>query len=512
MLFQSCSLTALSALFLLSFTATSSAGHARIHRHYPRAAHRHGRFIWEREPHGDGTVEIPTSDLELLRTEMTAFQGWMKSWIGSANATDPATSVAQLRQEFQAFDGWMTAWLESTLSPGVPAPSKLPSSVPITTSTAAFTASPVASTSPIIVEVTESSIFTQPMASSSSPSSSPLSSPSSPPTAAQLVSPPLRENFQESPNDSPKPTTLISVPSTPSTAPSPPSSTTPSSSDTLPAGAHPYAQPLPQKSSPSPNSGSSNVGSSNSLAVYYGQSAATSQVTLAQMCADPSVDIVVLAFLTTYFGPGGYPTLNLGAACGGGPSVKMASVGASGLLQCPALSADIKTCQSSGKKILLSLGGAESTTAFSSAAEAQGFAAKLWDLFGGGGQGGDNSGLRPFGDAIIDGFDVDNEDHSTAFYSAFVSALRQKMNSDTSRKYYISAAPQCPRPDASIPLDAMQQMDFVFVQFYNNGDCNVGQPGFEASLKAWSGDLAAKGAGPKLFIGAPGCQECAGSG
>lgn len=84
------------------------------------------------------------------------------------------------------------------------------------------------------------------------------------------------------------------------------------------------------------------------------------------------------------------------------------------------------------------------------------------------------------------------------------------------RRYYISAAPQCPRPDASIPLDAMRAMDFVFVQFYNNGDCNVGRPGFEASLMAWSRDLQRPAGGgeggPRLYIGAPGCSACAGSG
>jgi len=58
----------------------------------------------------------------------------------------------------------------------------------------------------------------------------------------------------------------------------------------------------------------------------------------------------------------------------------------------------------------------------------------------------------------------------------------------------------------------MQSMDFVFVQFYNNGDCNVGQSGFVDSFKAWSSDLSAKGSGPKLYIGAPGCSACAGSG
>lgn len=162
------------------------------------------------------------------------------------------------------------------------------------------------------------------------------------------------------------------------------------------------------------------------------------------------------------------------------------------------------------KKVLLSLGGAIATTAFSSDDQATQFATTLWDLFGAGT--GLDADLRPFGDVQIDGFDVDNEDHSTAYYSTFVSALRKNLDSDPSKKYYISAAPQCLRPDASIPLDAMQSMDFVFVQFYNNGDCNIGQPGFEVSLKAWSQDLSAKGKGPKLYVGAPGCSQCAGSG
>ena len=35
------------------------------------------------------------------------------------------------------------------------------------------------------------------------------------------------------------------------------------------------------------------------------------------------------------------------------------------------------------------------------------------------------------------------------------------MATDKSKQYYISAAPQCPLPDASIPVDAMTLMDFV---------------------------------------------------
>ena len=39
------------------------------------------------------------------------------------------------------------------------------------------------------------------------------------------------------------------------------------------------------------------------------------------------------------------------------------------------------------------------------------------------------------------------------------------MATDKSKQYYISAAPQCPLPDASIPVGAMQLMDFVVSDF-----------------------------------------------
>lgn len=46
-------------------------------------------------------------------------------------------------------------------------------------------------------------------------------------------------------------------------------------------------------------------------------------------------------------------------------------------------------------------------------------------------------------------------------------------------------------------------MDFVWVQFYNNGPCNHGQGGFIESLQAWSKDLSSgSGQGPKLYVAA----------
>lgn len=79
-----------------------------------------------------------------------------------------------------------------------------------------------------------------------------------------------------------------------------------------------------------------------------------------------------------------------------------------------------------------------------------------------------------------------------------VKRLRSNIQSDTSKKYYLTAAPQCPFPDASQPLDVCRELDFVWVQFYNNGECNIAQSGFKQAVKEWS-----KGVGKtKLFIGA----------
>ena len=103
----------------------------------------------------------------------------------------------------------------------------------------------------------------------------------------------------------------------------------------------------------------------------------------------------------------------------------------------------------------------------------------------------------------------DTESKKPANWDTFVSSLRGNFKSDSSKIYYISAAPQCPIPDASIPLDVMLNMDYVWVQFYNNGDCNVGASGFLASMTNWSKQLVgANGGGPKLLIGGPACETC----
>ena len=196
--------------------------------------------------------------------------------------------------------------------------------------------------------------------------------------------------------------------------------------------------------------------------------------------------------------------------------------GASGLIDCvsPGFASQVSSCQSAGKKVLLSLGGAQgySNTYIPSHEAADQLASTLWNLFLGGT---DNSDIRPFGSVVLDGIDIDNESGSYGYFSDLIAALRNTFAFATfngDQPYYISAAPQCPRPDASIPLSSMQtQVDFVWVQFYNNPSCNPvwsdnPYASMLSSLDAWLGDLSADegqfmniGNGvtsPRVFIGA----------
>ena len=69
------------------------------------------------------------------------------------------------------------------------------------------------------------------------------------------------------------------------------------------------------------------------------------------------------------------------------------------LPNCQFLASAIQTCQSKGKIVTLSLGGATGAAGFTSDAQASQFATTLWNLFLGG-----SSSTRPFGNAVLDGY------------------------------------------------------------------------------------------------------------
>jgi len=247
------------------------------------------------------------------------------------------------------------------------------------------------------------------------------------------------------------------------------------------------------------------------LAIYWGQNSygathlndtANWQKRLKYYCEDDRTptDIIPVAFLTN-FNPGGLPTVNLANICNFGPGSPT---------NCAFLAEDIETCQNKGKIVTISLGGANAATTFKDDDEGKAYAQTIWDLFLGG-----KSTTRPFGNAVLDGIDMDIEGGTQTGYKAFLTTLRKLMDGG-SKPYYISAAPQCPYPDYWIgaTLNAVP-FDAVFVQFYNNycGLDHYDNPN-DWNFGTW--DNWAKTTSPnpkvKVFIGAPASSTAAGSG
>lgn len=201
--------------------------------------------------------------------------------------------------------------------------------------------------------------------------------------------------------------------------------------------------------------------SQTNIAVYWGQNSAgtaTSQQRLSTYCSNSQIDVISIAFLDAI----STPTVNFANA-----GDNCTAYTGTNLLNCPQIEEDIITCQSLGKTILLSIGGATYTEGgFSSSSAAQTAAQNVWNLFGTP----TSSSNRPFGTAIVDGFDFDFES-TTQNMAPFAEELRSLMDAASGTKdFYLSAAPQCPYPDAADNdmLDGAVYFDFVQVQFYNN--------------------------------------------
>ncbi|XP_044502222.1 hevamine-A-like [Mangifera indica] len=226
------------------------------------------------------------------------------------------------------------------------------------------------------------------------------------------------------------------------------------------------------------------------IAIYWGQNG--NEGTLRETCATGNYDYVILAFLAT-FGNGQTPMINLAGHC------DPYSNG------CTGLSSDIESCQAEGVKVILSLGGAAGSYSLTSTADARSVATYLWNNFLGG-----QSSSRPLGAAVLDGIDFDIEGGTNQHWgelARFLSAY-----SSQGKKVYITAAPQCPFPDAWIG-DALKTgvFDNVWVQFYNNPPCQytAGDVGnLEDAWNQWTSDIPAT----KIFLGLPASPEAAGSG
>ncbi len=166
--------------------------------------------------------------------------------------------------------------------------------------------------------------------------------------------------------------------------------------------------PIYSSNRPSPSAARSTFDpqATNLNVVYYSQTDLTPVISLTQVCNDPSIDIVILAFVTHLVSNGGYPSMNMASNCWA-PNTAQQAAGATGLLDCvgDGLASKIAQCQQQGKKVMLSLGGSVGDLSMSSDSQAVQVANTLWNLF----LGGTNTTLaplRPYGSVVLDGIDI----------------------------------------------------------------------------------------------------------
>ncbi|KAF9161836.1 Chitinase 1 [Actinomortierella ambigua] len=242
---------------------------------------------------------------------------------------------------------------------------------------------------------------------------------------------------------------------------------------------------------------------------YWGQNSVSfsggTEGDLIEYCQDNTVDALVIAFI--YQIENGVPILNLSKHCTdkypGTPH-----------LRCPKIEQDIQACQARGKAILISIGGASGSHAIQDPAQGRALADQVWQLFLGG-----SHATRPFGNAILDGVDLDLESGQNAGYVEFVSALRtnyfKTTNNNNARPYLVTAAPQCPYPDQAMKeMLASSSFDMVFVQFYNNycGMQSYGTSNFNfATWHQWATSTSVN-KDVRVLLGVPGGPGAAGSG
>lgn len=242
---------------------------------------------------------------------------------------------------------------------------------------------------------------------------------------------------------------------------------------------------------------------SGQTVVYWGQNGGGTieNNDLAAYCTPTSgIDILVLAFLYQYGNNGNIPSGTIGQSC---------HISTSGEGQnCDGLSSAIRTCREAGVKILVSLGGATSSYSLQSQSQAEEIGQYLWDSYG---NSVNKTVKRPFGDNIVDGFDLDIEDsRGSQYYQYMVNKLRENFATDPDNTYYITAAPQCPIPEPNMgEIIKTSKFDYIFVQFYNNNNytvpCALGINGNAAfNYNNWTAFISdSPSADAKVFIGVP---------
>ncbi|EED15914.1 chitinase 3 precursor, putative [Talaromyces stipitatus ATCC 10500] len=238
--------------------------------------------------------------------------------------------------------------------------------------------------------------------------------------------------------------------------------------------------------------------------VYWGQNGGgiIENPDLAAYCTgSEGIDIIVLAFLYQFGNGVTVPGGSFGQTC----SV-LATSGTS--QSCDAVASAITTCQNKGINVFLSLGGGAGGYSLTSVSEAESIGQYLWDAYG---NPSSTSVSRPFGNAVVNGWDFDIENASgSQYYPYLISKLRSNFASDKNNKYYISGAPQCPIPEPNMgTMIQDSEFDMLFIQFYNNNNythpCALGINGDAAfNYAQWDSFIStSNSSSAELFIGVP---------
>ncbi|KAJ5191542.1 Glycoside hydrolase superfamily [Penicillium cinerascens] len=262
------------------------------------------------------------------------------------------------------------------------------------------------------------------------------------------------------------------------------------------------------------------LNSSSNIAVYWGQNSfeaaggqGHAQQPLGYYCDNKDIDVIPMAFDMMINGPGGAPEIDFSITSAGCDVFKGTQ-----LKNCPGIGKDIKKCQDQGKTILLSIGGATySEGGFKSEADAKNGAQLIWETFGPKKEG--SKALRPFGDASLDGFDFDFE-ANVEHMVPFANGLRDLMNKETDKQYFLTAAPQCPYPDQADKqiLNGPVDIDAVWVQFYNNycgvNNFNTDQKTSKFNFEEWDNwaKTVSKNKNVKVLVGVPADTTAASTG
>lgn len=158
--------------------------------------------------------------------------------------------------------------------------------------------------------------------------------------------------------------------------------------------------------------------------------------------------------------------------------------------------------------MLLSIGGGAGSYGLSSTDDATSVANYLWNNYLGG-----QSSSRPLGSATLDGIDFDIEAGSGAGYYGSLAQSLRGLNSNL----ILSAAPQCPFPDAHLgPNLSGSALDtglftYVLVQFYNNPSCEYVSGDDSSLVSAWN-QWTSSLSSSQVLLGLPASTTAAGSG